>query len=147
MKKLFVPALVAGLAGGFAEIAWVAFYSAVSPVSAAEVARGVTSTVFTTAPDAPWAPWAGVGIHLVLSLALGIAFVLALWKLTSGHPGRQRIWVSAVAVAIAIWAVNFLLVLPSLNSAFVALMPLGATLLSKTLFGVAMAWTLSRTMR
>ncbi|MNC99822.1 hypothetical protein D3C83_182370 [compost metagenome] len=53
---------------------------------------------------------------------------------------------AAVTVAVAVWAVNFLLVLPYLNSAFVALMPAGATLLSKSLFGIAMAWTLNRTM-
>jgi len=147
MKKLWMPALIAGLAGGLAEMAWVAFYSAVSPISAADVARGVAATVMADAAGAPWAPWAGVGIHLALSLALGAAFVLALWTLSPGRPGSRLVWAGAIATAVAVWAVNFLLVLPSLNAAFVALMPLGATLLSKTLFGVAMAWTLGRTMR
>jgi hypothetical protein len=147
MKKLWMPALIAGLAGGLAEMAWVAFYSAWSPVSAAEVARGIAATVVAGAAGAPWAPWAGVGIHLALSLALGAAFVLALWTLSPGRPGSRLVWSGAIATAVTVWAVNFLLVLPSLNAAFVTLLPYGVTLLSKTLFGVAMAATLQMAYR
>ena len=143
MPKLARTALLAGLCGGLAEMAWIAFYSLASSTSAIEVARAITASVFPAAGGAPWAAWAGVGIHLALSLALGLAFALALWTTSSGRPGRIRIWVSALSVLAAVWAVNFLLVLPVLNSTFISLMPYGASLLSKMLFGIAMAWMLT----
>jgi hypothetical protein len=143
MPKLARTALLAGLCGGLAEMAWIAFYSSVSSTSAIEVARAITASVFAAAGAAPWATWAGVGIHLALSLALGLAFALALWTMSSGVPGRMRIWVSALSALAAVWAVNFLLVLPVLNSSFISLMPYGASLLSKMLFGIALAWVLT----
>jgi hypothetical protein len=41
-----------------------------------------------------------------------------------------------------VWVLNFFLVLPWLNPAFVALLPYGVTLVSKLLFGLAMGLTL-----
>ena len=142
MKKLIAPALAAGLAGGLAEIAWIAIYGTVSPVSAADVGREITATVISTAADVSWAPWAGAFIHMALSLALGIAFVLISWRLAHGRPSKTQIWSWAVTSLVAVWAVNFFLVLPAVNPAFVTLLPLGATLLSRALFGMAMAWVL-----
>lgn len=139
MKKLMGVALLAGLCGGLAEIGWISLYSAATATSAGEVAREISATVLPTTANAPWAPWAGAGIHLGLSLALGVAFATALWGFTSGRPGRSRIWASAVLVLVGVWAFNFFLLLPALNSSFATLLPYGATLLSKTLFGVAMA--------
>jgi len=143
MRKLARTALLAGLCGGLAEMAWIAFYSSVSTTSAIEVARAVTASVFPAAGAAPWATGAGVGIHLALSLALGLAFALALWTVSAGRPSRMRIWVSALSALAAVWAVNFLLILPVLNSNFIPLMPYGASLLSKMLFGIALAWVLT----
>jgi hypothetical protein len=143
-KRILMVALIAGLFGGLAEMGWIAAYSSVSATSTADVARGITSTVLSTASDAPWAPWAGVGIHLALSLALGLAFVAALWGLSAGRPSKGRVWASAIVALLAVWAVNFLVILPALNSSFAVMMPYGATLLSKTLFGAAMAWVLVR---
>jgi hypothetical protein len=45
----------------------------------------------------------------------------------------------AAAALAAVWAVNFLLILPSVNPAFTALLPPAATFVSKLLFGVCMA--------
>lgn len=145
MKKLIGVALIAGLCGGLAEMGWIALYSSASSTNAVDIAREITATVFSTAADAPWAPWAGAGIHLALSLVLGVVFVAALWGLTPGRPGTNRIWASAVLVLVGVWAFNFFLFLPALNSGFATLLPYGATLLSKTLFGVAMAAVLQRT--
>jgi len=142
MKRLMVPALIAGLAGGLAEVAWIAIYGSVSPVGAAEVGRAITATVLPAAIEASWAPLAGAFIHLALSLLLGVAFVIALWGLAPGRPSKKRIWACAVTALIVVWAANFLIVLPAINPAFVTLLPLGATLLSKALFGIAMAWVL-----
>lgn len=145
MNKLVGIALLAGLCGGLAEIAWIALYSAATATSAAEVARQVAATVYPTASGTYWAPWAGVGIHIALSLTFGLAFVFSLWGLSSGRPTKGRIWTNAVGTLVAVWAFNFFLILPALGSGFATLLPYGATLLSKTLFGVAMAWTLQKT--
>jgi hypothetical protein len=145
MKKLFIPALIAGLAGGFAEMAWVALYSSITSTSSMEVARQVTGTVFSSASNTPWAPWAGMGIHLALSLALGVAFVLVLWCSPARRVTAKNIWIAALLALVGIWAANFFIVLPALNGSFVTLMPYGATLLSKALFAVAMAAVLQNT--
>ena len=144
MKKIVFWALLAGLGGGLAEMAWVACYSTATSTSGIEVARQVTATVIASAAAAPWAPAAGVGIHLALSLALGLAFALALWALFTRRTAAGHIWTAAVLLGIALWAANFLVILPALDSGLARLMPLGATLLSKTLFGVAMAAILQR---
>ncbi len=144
MKKLIIPALLAGLAGGLAEMAWIAFYSSATSTSGIEVARQVTTSVYPAASNALWAPWAGAGLHILLSLVLGLAFVLVLWAWSSGRPSAEKIWISAILALTAIWAINFFLVLPAMNSSFATLMPYGITLLSKTLFGVAMAAVLQR---
>ena len=139
MNKLLGIAVLAGALGGLAEIGWLALYTAFAPISAAEVGREVAATVLSSAAAAPWAPWAGVGIHLALSVFLGLAFVGGLWWLSGGRPGTRLVWTTAVPALVAVWAINFFLVLPALGSELSTLMPLGATLLSKALFGVAMA--------
>ena len=49
-------------------------------------------------------------------------------------------------ILIAVWAVNFLVVLPHINPEFVHLLPYSVTLLSKLLFAVA-ATTVLQTRR
>jgi hypothetical protein len=144
MKKHLALAVLAGLLGGLAEIGWLALYAAFAPISAAEVGREVAVTILSSAAAAPWAPWAGAGIHMALSVILGLAFAGGLWWLSGGRPGMQLVWASAVPALVAVWAINFFLVLPALGSDLSALMPLGATLLSKVLFGVAMAAVLQK---
>lgn len=143
-KPVLKAALLAGLAGGMAEIAWVALYSSAAGARAADVAREITATVLPFAADAPWAPWAGVGIHLALSAALGLAFVLALGRYFATAPAAWNIWFAALIALTGVWAANFLVILPALNPAFVKLMPYGATLASKLLFAAAMAGVLAR---
>jgi hypothetical protein len=46
-----------------------------------------------------------------------------------------------------VWAVNFFVVLPQVNPAFVHLPPYGVTLISKLLFGLAAARVFARRMR
>lgn len=130
------PILVAGLAGGMAEIAWVLAYGAFTPVGAAEVAREVAASVIPGAAQWAAAPALGVAIHLMLSIALAYAFVAAL-------PGRHGIFAIAVGALVGVWAINFLVLLPLVNPRFVTLMPHAATLFSKMLFGAAMAAVLA----
>jgi hypothetical protein len=132
--------LIAGLAGGIAEILWVLGYGALAPVSATEVAREVTASVLPGAAASAAAPALGVGIHLALSIALAGAFAM----LFPGRRGAAGTVAIAVAALAGVWAVNFLLILPVLNPRFVTLMPYAATLASKALFGLAMGTMLAR---
>lgn len=134
--------LVAGLAGGVAEIVWVLAYGAFASVSAAEVAREVTASVFPGAASAPGGLALGIGIHLTLSIALAFAFFSLLRNFLQDDAGTVAIAVGALA---GVWAINFLVVLPLVNPRFVTLMPYAATFLSKALFGGAMGAVLART--
>jgi hypothetical protein len=137
--RFLEPALLAGAAGGTAEILWVAAYGSVSSTSGLEVARQVTATVLPGTAELAAAPLIGIAIHMLLSLALG----LILAKMLLGF--ARGLWMkAALGVLACIWAVNFLVVLPALNPAFVTLMPLAVTLSSKLLFGAALGWTLQR---
>lgn len=137
--KLIKAAVLAGAAGGAAEIAWVGAYSSVSATRGLEVAGAVTSTIMPAAGGLAAAPWLGIVIHMVLSVALG----LLLAKLLLGFI-RGAIVTGALAALACVWALNFLVVLPVLNPAFLTLMPLAVTLASKLLFGAALGWTLKR---
>jgi hypothetical protein len=122
-------AVLAGAAGGAAEILWIA---GVAPDAAADVAREVAAT-FSTGAGA----LAGVAIHMVLSVALGLAAA----KLLLGLAPQARM-VAAVSLLALVWALNFLVVLPLVNPAFVTLLPLGVTFGSKLLFGAVLGGTL-----
>jgi hypothetical protein len=119
--------LLAGAAGGLAEILWVMIYSAFTPVSAAVVAREVTASFFPALAAGSYGMWFGIGIHMALALLLGYAFAYLVWALTLA----------------AVWTVNFFVVLPSLNPAFITLMPYSVTFASKMLFAVAMGGILA----
>lgn len=133
--------VLAGLAGGFAEMLWVTIYGALSPVSAAAMAREVTASVFPGAASAPGGLALGIGIHLTLSIALAFAFFALLRNFLHGDTG---IIVIAVGALVALWAFNFLVLLPVVNPRFPTLMPSAVTLLSKALFGAAMGTTLAK---
>ena len=135
--------LLAGVGGGLAEVLWVVFYAALTPISAIEVARQITASVFPAFASAAVAPLLGVGIHLLLSLLLAIAFAFIVWLPFARFYGMAGTMISALVVLVSIWAVNFFIVLPVLNPAFVTLMPYPVTLISKILFGLAMASVLS----
>src|SRR5665811_2411426 len=65
--------MLAGAAGGLAEVAWVSLYVAVTGGDAAILARGVTTAVGVTAllPAAPVA--IGITVHMLLAVVLGVA--------------------------------------------------------------------------
>lgn len=136
--------LFAGLAGGVAEVAWIAGYGVIAPLDAAEVARQVGVTLFPGARGWPGLPLLGIAAHLVLSLLLAAGYVLAVWRPLALRVGAAGVFTGAVVLGLGVWAVNFLVVLPRLNPEFVALLPAAVTLISKTLFGVAMAAAVHR---
>ena len=139
-------ALIGGLAGGAAEVLWVLFYSGLSEVNAVVVAREVTASLWPAAATWSIAPLLGVATHMVLALALAALCAPVLLRIAVKHEAPAAIMVAAVGALAAVWAVNFFLVLPLLNPAFIALMPYPATLVSKMLFGVAMAAVVRRAM-
>lgn len=137
-------AISAGAAGGVAEMLWVGAYSAASPASGMEVAREVTATALPAAAGLAFAPVLGVLIHMALSIALGLALAKLLWSRLLPRWGSRALMPAALAALAGVWAVNFFVVLPILNPAFVTLLPLAATFVSKLLFGATMGWTLQR---
>jgi hypothetical protein len=135
--------VLAGLAGGMAEVVFVTAWCAVSPLAGAAVLGGITASVFPAWAGAPFAPALGMLIHFTLSVALALAFGLAFSRTVATRGDRAVMTTSVLALA-AIWAFNFFVLLPTLNASFVTLMPYGVTLISKLLFGVAMGAVLLR---
>ncbi|HET7598279.1 MAG TPA: hypothetical protein VFK15_15220 [Burkholderiales bacterium] len=132
-----------GLAGGTAEVLWVTLYAAATGVSATEVARQVTASLWAGAANWSLAPALGIAIHMALALALAAVCAPLLLRLAR-HAPPAAVTVLGVGALTLVWAVNFFLVLPALNPAFVGLMPYAATLVSKMLFGYAMATVVRR---
>jgi len=136
--------LLAGLAGGIAEILWVMMWSAVTPLQAATVAVEITRTVGPGMFAAtPLAVETGLIIHLAISLVLGLVFAAVIGNRLRQQYGNPGLLAGSVMVLALIWAINFLVVLPVLNPVFVTLMPYTVTLGSKLLFGLAMGAVLT----
>jgi hypothetical protein len=129
--------LLAGFAGGAAEIAWVCLYASLSGVEAAAVARGVTQTALPLAlASAPVI--SGIAIHMMLAAMLGIGLAVGVRSFLRLRSAAAE-WLAVSGALVAVWAANFLIILPAINPAFVGLLPHGATLTSKVLFGLAAA--------
>jgi hypothetical protein len=60
------------------------------------------------------------------------------WRPFAAQLTRVEAAIYGMDSLAAVWLVNFTVVLPALNPAFVTLLPLWATLISKLLFGAAM---------
>jgi len=136
--------VVAGVAGGLAEIAWVTLYAEATGTDPATLARGVTTAAGVSAlfPAAPIA--LGVTIHMALAVTLGIALSFG-WRVLSSH--RLEIanpHLFMLTALVGVWAVNFFMVLPIISPAFIDLVPYPVSLVSKILFGLAAAEALRR---
>ena len=132
--------LTAGAAGGMAEVLWIAMAAMMLGANGWAISREVATTVVPALAASSLAPWLGLAIHFLLSIALATVFVRAL----SHRLGAATIFLAALEVLAAVWAFNFLVLLPLINPAFVALLPHPVTLISKLLYGVAMASVLAR---
>jgi hypothetical protein len=131
--------VIAGAAGGLAEIAWITLYAEATGAHPASLARGVTtaagvSALFPTASVA-----LGVTLHMIIAVTLGIALAF-IWRTLSSHrPEANSPFPFMVAALLGIWAINFFVVLPIVSPAFVHLVPYSVSLISKVLFGLAAA--------
>ena len=131
--------VTAGLAGGAAEVVWVAGYGAITGTPVGAVARGVATALLPGLAALPVAPAIGIALHMLLAVALGIAVVAALRAPLLRRVGGWSQSMLVVAALGAVWSFNFLVVLPQLDPAFLALLPMVVTLASKLLFGVSAA--------
>lgn len=138
-RSLLSIGLVAGLAGGAAEVVWILFYMGLTGGEAAVVARGVTATLGTSYAGASWAISVGIAIHMALAIGLGIVIVIMLRAYAPRLTGTMAEPFAVVGILIAVWAMNFFVVLPMINPEFVGLVPYGASLASKVLFGASTA--------
>ena len=131
--------IVAGAAGGFAEIAWVTLYAGVTGADPATLARGVTTAAGVSAlfPADPVA--LGMTVHMALAVALGIALSFGWRTLSSHHLDIAGLFSFTLVALIGVWAVNFFVVLPGISPAFTHLVPYPVSLMSKILFGLAAA--------
>ncbi|MHA1109274.1 MAG: hypothetical protein ACTSQV_09170 [Alphaproteobacteria bacterium] len=136
--------IAAGLAGGAAEVAWIALYGSFSGVDAAAVASGVTVTLFPALAAHPAAVALGIALHMAIAVLLGAAIAVALRAGVPRLAGTIAEPLAVIGLLVAIWAMNFLVILPQINPGFVELVPLGVALTSKVLFGTAAAMVLFR---
>lgn len=134
--------LTASLACGLAEIIWVSLYASFTPLTAATIANEVTASLLPAYAAGVTGVWLGVTIHLLLSITLGYAFGYLLWKPYVRQHGMIATLVVSVLTLAAVWAMNFLVILPSLNPTFLTLLPYSVSFASKLMFAMAMAITL-----
>jgi hypothetical protein len=127
--------LLIGLAGGLAEMVVVWLYSALTGGDAAMVARHVASAVGLDGASAA----TGVAVHMGLAVALGIVLSAMVQSLTASLDRDRAIWAFMMGSLVAVWAVNFFIVLPVVSPGFVHLLPYAMTLASKLAFGIAAA--------
>ena len=131
--------IIAGAAGGLAEIAWVSAYSAFTGVDPAALARSVTTAAGVSAllPATPVA--LGIAVHMTLAVALGTALALVWQTARSSRIGANGPYPFMLAALAAVWAINFFVVLPIVSPAFIHMVPYAVSLTSKLLFGLAAA--------
>lgn len=130
--------ILAGLAGGFAEILWIGAISPMMAFDGAAVAREITASLVPGLRESTYSIFTGIGIHLVLSVLLAVIYFYTINRLTINRFGLTGQLISGILTLVVIWAVNFFVVLPLLNPAFVELLAYGPSLISKILFAVAM---------
>ena len=134
-----------GFAGGIAEVIWIAVYGSLSGADAAEVARAISATAGWAVPALPLAAapiLAGIAIHMIAAVGIGLALVFVWGRLTAHRPVWGNEYVFMVAALAIVWAFNFFVVLPLINPSFVDLVPYPVSLISKLLFGLAGALVL-----
>jgi hypothetical protein len=130
--------VIAGAAGGLAEIAWVTLYAGVTGGNAAVLARDVTTAAGLASLFPLLSAALGVALHMTLAVSLGIALAFA-WR-TFSYGSRAISPFPLVLAALAgVWVVNFFVVLPTVSPAFVHLVPYSVSLISKMLFALAAA--------
>ena len=73
-----------------------------------------------------------------MSITLAAIAAPVLLRIAARHSNSGFVIGGAVFLLALVWAVNFFIILPWLNPAFVTLMPYSVSLASKLLFGVTL---------
>jgi hypothetical protein len=136
--------VIAGAAGGLAEVAWVSLYAVSSGADAGAVSRGVTTAVGAMALLPDNAVVLGIVIHMAIAVALGAALAAAWQALSRFWPSGRPQYAFVLAALVAVWATNFFVILPIVSPDFVSLVPYAVSFISKLAFGLAAAETLRR---
>jgi len=131
--------VLAGLAGGLAEILWISGFMSAVGGNAGQVASAVTATVAPSLGAAGFAAGLGLVLHMSLAIGLGVLVALILRRAVPRLAGTLAEAAILVVILAAVWATNFFVVLPVMNPAFVHIVPLPVSLVSKLLFGLAAA--------
>ena len=128
--------VLAGLAGGLAEVIWIWTYASLTNSDAGLVARAVTDAVRFNQNVSPVV--SGIAIHMGLASILGVAVALAI-RPVAGLLNGFGLYAALSAALFVVWAVNFLVVLPLVSPQFVDVVPYTVSLFSKVLFGITAA--------
>lgn len=128
--------VLAGLAGGLAEVIWIWTYASLTNTDAGLVARGVATAVRFNQNVFPVV--SGIAIHMGLASVLGVAVALAL-RPVAGLLNGLGLYAAVSAALLIVWAVNFLVVLPLVSPQFIDVVPYAVSLISKVLFGITAA--------
>ena len=140
----FQGLVLAGLIGGLAEVVWISLYAFVTGTPLAPIATAITATVYPAGSALSLAPIMGLLIHMSLSVLLALGFGVLIWPLVQRvFAVRHTALLASVITLALVWKINFFVLLPVWNPAFIELLPLSATLISKLLFGVAMGSVLT----
>jgi hypothetical protein len=136
--------VLAGAAGGLAEIAWVTLYAGLTGGNPALLARGVTTAAGVSAllPSSPVT--LGLGVHMTLAVMLGVVLTFAWRALSARRRGMDNLYPFMLAALAGVWAVNFFVVLPLVSPPFIHIVPYAVSLTSKLLFGAAAAEVVRR---
>jgi hypothetical protein len=137
-SDLLIGGLAMGIAGGLAEIVVVSLYGAGAGVSVADVARHIASAVRLDGASA----WTGLMVHMALAAVLGVAIMFVWNRLAENSVRALPLYPCMLLALAAVWMINFFVVLPVLSPGFLTLLPLSVTLVSKLVFGCAVATTL-----
>jgi hypothetical protein len=139
--------IAAGAAGGVAEIIWIFVYASATGADAASVARGVTTATGVNFLLQGSSAGFGIAIHLILAVILGIVLTFSWTAISQRWPNHLNPYAVMPVALTAVWAINFLIVLPLVDPNFVQIVPYPVSLISKLLFGVAAAVALSHRQR
>lgn len=132
--------VIAGAAGGLAEIGWVTLYAGITGTDPAVIARGVTTAAGVSALLPTTSPvMLGIGVHMMLAATLGVVLTFTWQALSATRYGSANPYPFMLAALLGVWAINFFVVLPVVSPAFVHMVSYAISLMSKLLFGVAAA--------
>jgi hypothetical protein len=139
LRETLLRGILIGLSGGLAEFVFVWAYMTDSGQDPAAIARAVASAFHLGA-----APSTGVIIHMMLSILLGTGLTGVWLSVRGPHARAASAYLFMAAALVVVWSFNFLVLLPSLSPALMALLPYPVSFTATLLFGLAGAPVLQR---